>query len=241
MEKKNSILSFVENAAKIISIILGLSFVFGFLIWNTYLYGLGFKEDGIIQTRFIYTGICFILITLILFILFYQVWRLLKFLIEKIRYNQLKKILKNILFFLLVIFCTLYFFFFVYSIFTRLPIVLGGGRPRGLSIITDSNDLSYLTNFGVLPANGSSVQTVNLCVAYENDKYVVVILDDRILQIKNDKFKGFVSLPGISVRVSRNCSEFSRLWLKKTFLFEFASNKLVEEQIKCEQKILNNR
>lgn len=227
---KNKSIEKIESIAKIITCIFGLAFIFGFLIWNTYLYGLGFKEDNIIQTRFIFTGISFLIIStpLILFTIFIL--------------NLIKKINKTLIryslqYFLLILGFT-YYIIFVYAIFTRLPIVLGGGRPRGLSIMAEPNTLSYLEKFGISLADGSTTQTVNTCITYENDKHVIIILDNRVMQINSDEFKGLISLPGISVGLSRNCSEAARQWIKKTIRFEFLSDEKISEQISCEQNLL---
>ena len=55
--ESSKVLDLFKKVLEYASYFFGLSFVTGFLIWNFYLYGLGFKEDDIIQTRFILSGV----------------------------------------------------------------------------------------------------------------------------------------------------------------------------------------
>lgn len=229
--KKEITLKVIKKIAEFVSIGLGASFIFGFLIWNIYLYGFGFKEDNLMQTRFIYTGLSFVLITTPILYIFYLLFI---FLIEQIN----KKFLKHIIMYVIFILSIIYIFFFTYFIFTRLPVGFGGGRPRSLSMLANIDELSYLSSFGINLAQGSKTQTINVCIAYDNNEQIIVLLNDRILQIKNDKINGLSNLPGISVGLSRNCSELARLWMKKTFIFEVITNKMIETQMKYEQEIL---
>ncbi len=86
-----------------------------------------------------------------------------------------------------------YLLSFSLFVFPHIDGHFGGNKPRLVSIIGNSEDISYLKNFGVPLA--SSIQTGLLCVAYEDKEYMIVILMDRIISLKKDSYTGFVSLP----------------------------------------------
>src|SRR3989339_119933 len=63
LKSKESNVGLVKKVFEYTSYFFGAAFLCGFLVWNVYLYGLGFKEDDILQIRFIFTGICFLIIS----------------------------------------------------------------------------------------------------------------------------------------------------------------------------------
>lgn len=220
----------IKKLFELTSYFFGAAFICGFLIWNVYLYALGFKEDDILQIRFIVTGICFIFLSTPLVALLYYINK--KIIIR----NAFWKFLYE---YMCIILAIIYFIIYILIIFAKIPIALGGGRPRALSIITDSNNLDFLSKFSIPLGEGSKTQTANICVAYENEKSVVVLLGNRVLQLKKDDFKGFASLPGISVGLARKCSENANNWIHKAFLFEFMPSQKIDEEVKCEKTILS--
>jgi len=211
----------IKKIVEYVSWFLGLSFVLGFFIWSTYLYGLGFKEDNLLQTRFIFTGISFLIISIPVIGIF--LW-LIKH-IKKIKNFWKRKMIEV----LLITAGIIYYFIFIFFVFTNLPIFLGGGRPRGLSIMAGADELTYLSSFGIPLAAGSTAQTANLCVAYESNNNIVVVLADRVMQINSNNFKGLINLPGISIPLSRDCSRAVRLWINKTLSLELLSNDQIQE------------
>ncbi len=191
---------YLESITKSIAIFIAISYAFGFLIWNIYLQSLGFYPD-LFQGRFILTGTVFILMTgSFLGIIFST-----KILLEKI----FKKVhLKNYLFFepkndllgaikfgtigLVIVF---YIFTFSFFIFPTIPGYFGGSKPRLISLIGNKQEISYLRDFNIGVA--SDVQTGLLCSVYDDSNYIIIILLDRIISLKKDLYKGFVSLPNM--------------------------------------------
>ncbi len=199
------------NVAKIFSLVAAGALVAGFLIWNIYLVKLGFYEFSIIQARYIHTGVVFLvfLLTTLAALL--------------IAISLLKKIsiIKKLLIFLdrldltssgLAAFILLTLLAYTMLVFPRLSQALGGAQPRVLSIIASESDIDFLANFGIVKS--SSVITENLCVAYENQESVVILLANRILGVKKENFKGFNSVPAETRdKMSKDCSNRAINWL----------------------------
>lgn len=177
------------DIVKIFSFLAIAALVSGFLIWNLYLVRLGFYEFNLIQARYIHSGITFLLVFIPSFALFVWIAKHLsmKFqFVKKFFISQIALYFGVILFFYLIILYTLF-------IFPRISQAWGGAQPRVLSIIASESDIEYLANFGIkMP---SSVITQNLCIAYENQEFVIILLENRVLSVKKESFKGFNSLP----------------------------------------------
>jgi hypothetical protein len=178
-----------------------LSFVVGFLVWNVYLYYLGFSEYEIIQTRFIFTGVLPLILIIIIASLFTKIPFLKKHII----------VLSFIAGLVIIFLYAQYLFFYI-------PSWMGGGQPRFLSIVADNQDINFLARFGIKkvePDEKQPVQTQNLCIAYENKSFVILLLKDRILQIDKNYFKGFGSIPNDQQdKMNQTCSELAKSYIK---------------------------
>lgn len=225
---------------EVASIFLGLSFIIGFLIWNIYLSRLGFGEYNIIQTKFVSTGGLFLFLVLIILLigvvisLFFKkteafgleylrrfVW--IKGAELKIReYFKIIPINKTILSLLniilfMIIPCIFLIIFYSLYFFPKIPTTYGGGQPRSLSILSNEDYIGYLSSFGIPAGEGSKIQTANLCVAYENENMIIIILKDRVLELKKEDFKGFGSLFGADkakADFQKQCGEFAQALVK---------------------------
>jgi hypothetical protein len=187
----------LELTTKFIAIFIGISYALGFIIWNIYLQSLGFYPD-LFQGRFILTGIIFILVTLS----FLGIVLLIKTIFERILPVRIRDYsffeFKNdfswaIRFGGLGIIIIIFTFIFSFFIFPTIPGYFGGAKPKLISLIGNEQDITYLKNFSI--KNPSTVQTELLCSAYDDSNYIIIILEDRILALKKDLYKGFVSLP----------------------------------------------
>jgi hypothetical protein len=198
------IIKILGDFAKVVSFFVITALVVGFLIWNFYLVQLGFYEFNIIQARYIHTGILFlILVAPVIFFIY--------IILKKIKVKN-KKISSILLFYCLAIFSL--FFLFVYSLFVfpRISQAWGGAQPRVLSIIASETDIEYLASFGIQPS--SPVITQNLCVAYENQEFILILLGNRVLSVKKDYFKGFNSLPAKTRdQIADDCSKLAIGWV----------------------------
>ena len=67
-----------------------------------------------------------------------------------------------------------------------------------MSILPNKSNLTLrdLNKIGIETAEGSDIQTANLCIAYENSSVVVVLLRDRVVQLNKLQFNGIATLPG---------------------------------------------
>lgn len=181
--------------------------VIGFLIWNFYLYSFGFIEDEILRTKFIPTGLCFVVTSLFF-------WFILN-LIKKTVFNFLEKekiecsifsCCYSARLFLNILIITIWFSFYLFYVFPILPSVLGGGQPRALSLlVVDKESLSALNSLNIHLATGAINQTENLCIVHENSQGIYVIRKDRILMLDRSLFRGFGSLGGIRVEQEQEC------------------------------------
>lgn len=201
----------------------------GFLVWNIYLYSLGFIENDLIRSRFLITGASFILISYLLYPilklflkLFLISFRCLK---EKITLffswirnlpkeepNQKKaKTPKK----KLTTYCFLFFFWMlIYSvlIFPRLPLIIGGGQPRAISLIMNEENIKQLVSLQIKLTEGGPYQTENVCVAYESTENIIIMRNDRVLSFKKSLIEGFGSLPGKRSEFEQTCVAYATTW-----------------------------
>jgi len=169
-KKIKIIVEILLAASSVLTILFAASFALGFLIWSIYLQRIGFLPDEFFEIHFVLTGIfslpAFIIFFLLLVGIFLLVTKLLKYFVQS------DKIYKHIVFFLGGVFS-------VFAIQILLKILV----------------INYLSNFGILKAEGSKIQTENLCILSEDDNSLVLGLKDRVLRIKKVNIKGFGSLP----------------------------------------------
>lgn len=200
MKNQENTLNILKSISLFISLFSIVAYIAGFFIWNIYLNSFGFMEYDIIQTRFVLTGAVF----LILF--------LLTLLVIDYFINIFKKIdIKKHIFYISLI-VAIIIIVYANNIFPLIPSVWGGGKPWRLSIISTETEIDYLVNFGIKRGDGSRVQTENLCLAYENKDIVLILLDDRIIEIKKEFIKGFGSLPLTMMEIFSKCSNLSSWW-----------------------------
>ncbi len=222
--KFKNLIKFLENHSptrySIILILPIITFITGFFIWNIYLYSLGFILDGIdnlLKTRFILTGILFILITLLLGTIVVKIKNKLFALTKK------KKSSHNVLRFTLIT-LFLFFWFLIYSIglFPNLPLVIGGGQPKVLGlIINEDNFESSLKTLDIKIVDGGKHQTENLCLAYESPENLIILKETRIILLDRSLINGFVSLPGPNSTIEQDCVLRASFWAFKGFYSGF--------------------
>ncbi|QQG42394.1 MAG: hypothetical protein HYW15_02680 [Candidatus Giovannonibacteria bacterium] len=218
LESKNLVLYF-----SIISITL---LVFGFVIWNVYLYTLGFIEDEIIKARFIITGFFFFFLTIILFSILKVLGKLLSYFFiniychandfglffKKIGERMFKSLWLEFVFLFLIIWIIIYSVY----IFPSIPLVIGGGQPRSLSFLVSDKGLGLLKSLEIKMGANAPNQTENICIAYEGSNKVIILREGRVLAINRDLIEGFGSLPGFKdVVLEPNCVAYARAWSRQ--------------------------
>ncbi|MDD4761460.1 MAG: hypothetical protein PHZ25_00315 [Candidatus Pacebacteria bacterium] len=207
------ITSFLKEVSIIGTLFSFSSFIIGFLVWNLYLDRLGFSEYELIYSRFTFTGAVFIFFCFFIFYLFFLIMRFVqkdffKVWFEKFSKRSMEDKIFSVTPMFIVLLVSYSFFLFPYISYS-----LGGGQPRVLSVIGNSEYIEYLGNFGIKgEKNGDKkmVQTELLCVAYENNNEIIILLEDRIIKIRKEDIEGFVSLPNKKEGEMRSvCSNLS--------------------------------
>lgn len=204
------LISTLSDIVKVISFIAITALASGFLIWNFYLVRLGFYEFNLIQARYIHSGITFLIISIIILIPYLLIVWVVKLLLTKIQFVK-KYYLEITLYFGILLF-SVWIITYTLLIFPFISQAWGGAQPRILSIIASEDDIRYLANFNI--KTPSSVITENLCIAYENQDSIIILLENRVLSIKKENLKGFNSLPA-KTRDERliYCSRLARSWV----------------------------
>ncbi len=186
-----------------------LCFVIGFIIWNIYLYSLGFVEDDLLRARFIFTGF------------FFLAWSAVIAIIPARRYGGFTKLIVHIISHKIswAIYLLLWLIFYSLIIFPMWPLGWGGGQPRALSIIGDKEYLDRLNTFGIVMAEGAEFQTANICVAYESSEMVVVLLENRVLRLNQSDIGGLAALPGAKeTYMEPRCINLAHSWALTGFI-----------------------
>lgn len=197
--KVKDILSIKFNDISFRDIVISLPIIFlvlGYIVWVPYLYLLGFSENEIIKPRFILTGINLLFFIFILYIVFFK---------------------RIINFFWKIIFWIFFLLSYLIVIFPIMPLFIGGGLPRALSIIADNQIMVQLNSLGISKGAGAEFQTENLCIAYEGSDSYLILREDRVLKI--DKIGiGLASLPGRKeIEWEPSCSLLAQSWLWNGF------------------------
>lgn len=229
-EKSKSIFNTISSLVIFFPVAFSACLICGFLIWNTFLFRLGFEEYKIIQTKFILSGFCFLLLLSFFF------WIVIAFVNTFTKDKKYEKTCRKLASFvtkqcknnLFVAVPTFFIFFAViivgYTtiIFPKIPSDLGGGYPRFLSIITTENEIAYLSPLGISAGEGSKIQTGNLCVAYENEEIVIILLKDRIVSLRKDIIKDFGSLSAGYTKMdgADYCGALAKNWLLSSNYFK---------------------
>jgi hypothetical protein len=190
----------------------------GFLIWEVYLFCLGYVENNILQARFILTGLLFCLVSLVVYAAVYGVvfvlFKLLNFFVgyfnKKIPTPNLKDP------FLLIYIGFFWFLFYSVFLFSYIPLLIGGGQPHLLSLVTNDDGLKILKSLNIQQGTGAQYQLENACVAYENNEQIIILRNDRILSLslKGANIIGLVSLPGaVNLIYEPQCQILARDWV----------------------------
>ena len=178
-----------------------ISQVLGFLIWETYLFLLGYIENDILQARFILTGAFFLFLCFFLL----KLKRLLA-----VKLNLFKK--ESFLIFLAI----LWFFVYVVLLFPFVPLVLGGGHPRSMTIVTDKAGMEVLSSLEINSGNGATYQTRNVCIVYESFDWFVFVEQKRVLALRTDNLnlQGYASLGGmVRTELEPICARVAWGWI----------------------------
>ncbi|MCF7865307.1 MAG: hypothetical protein K9M11_02270 [Candidatus Pacebacteria bacterium] len=188
----------IELIGKSLAIYATSAYGLGFFVWNIYLQFLGVTPN-LFQGIYILTGTCFILTYIGLYgfakLIIEIINGLLKFFHITISPIFAEKgEISNFIRFLCTIVVSI-FFVYVFSIylFPANHSYFGGARPKLVSIIANEDQINFLQQFGIKKVSG--IQTAIVCTAYEDNENIVVVLEDRILSLKKDEFKGFARLP----------------------------------------------
>ncbi len=185
----------LETLSRIVALFLALSYGLGFLLWNIHLNDYGYFEYDLLQTRFILSGI----VTILLFVIPFSI------LIHRLLGTQFLSRRSN---FIKIVICGILLivtgFLFVKIIFPWIPQPFGGARPLLKSIIAESSEIEFLSNFNIPAARNadgkSSVQTSPVCEIYSNRDLIIIGtigesgLTLRVLNIRKDKIKGFQTI-----------------------------------------------
>ncbi|MFA5133952.1 MAG: hypothetical protein WC459_04085 [Patescibacteria group bacterium] len=178
----------IKEILKIISAFIGViiivPMVIGFFIWNIYLAKLGFWENDLIKTRFIITGILFSgLFLMVLFGIFK--------ILPSVKNWILENFHKPFVILLIVIILLVGIDYYVRNWFVYFPLSLGGGEPRAISFLMETEEqLERLNkaNLGVIKVAGSTLETNKLCLLYEN-KDDIIIAVPKLININNEPVK----------------------------------------------------
>lgn len=92
---------------------------------------------------------------------------------------------------------------------------IGGGQPRVISVLGSEEQINYLGPLGISTGEGSSIQTENMCLAYENDDSIIILRKDRIVSLQKQYIKGFNSLSTtITFPLRKECSHLAKYWIE---------------------------
>jgi hypothetical protein len=220
-----------ENSPANYSILLAIPLIFliiGFFIWKIYLYTFGFDSSDLLRGQFILTGMLFVIISVVIVLCAYKFIKIFSRIAFYFDSILLCTFLKEKLIFLSIFLIIIWFLFYTLQIFPLLPLYVGGGQPRALSLIAKKENMEILGSIQVTNAEGAQNQTLNLCVAYEDNQRFYVIMSDRLLAIDKSLTNGVASVPGVSVFIEEQCVE----WAKYYSGFGFkASNQLLFNNI----------
>lgn len=189
-----------EAIGKILTFFIGLSFTFGFLIWNVYLQRLSFISDDLFQMRFILSGALYILCILILLFIKIILYKIIDIIIT---FKKLNEKLNIFLLWVFIIFSIVFLIPYTYYLFPFINGSYGGGSPRVLAFLVNPEQIDYLKQFGVQLGKGSSIQTQISCIVYE-DSNSYLVATDRIFSIKKQDIRGIVSLPSIESNIYKD-------------------------------------
>lgn len=146
---------------------------------------------------------------------------LLFFIFYLIHSELLKEISIKIKIFIYIMMIFILTYTYAIFIFPLIPSFLGGGQPRALAIISTKEEIKHLSNFGILSPEGGPTQTANLCIAYENNDIIILLLPDRLMHFRKDYTKGFVFVPTKEIKELRHmCSKYAKFLMSGKNYFD---------------------
>lgn len=226
MDKIHPLIKLLDLLTKYFIFLLFFIYLTGFLIWNFYLFNLGFSEFEMIQTKFLSAGILFFVLFFFVFSLAWLIYKLLSY------HNKYEHVLKKFKFAAILVGLIIYFLIlFIFSVlfFPKIPFFLGGAEPQIQSIIGPEEQIKLLPTFAI--ATASPQQTENLCIAYENnDSFIALVFEQpeaeaaakgatikyRALKFRKDIITGFGSIKG-DEKVEEQKKECEKFLSQKMF------------------------
>ena len=170
---------------------LAITYASGFVVWNIHLSRFGYFEYELLQSRFISTGILFLLLPTIVYLFSFY------------KQNFSKKRMAAS-----IAFVVLYFIIFTYILFPSIPQYLGGGKPYLGSIVANAETVKQYQKMGLLKSEISDIETTRGCKIYENKNILIFgfikgafennkysVSADRVLIINRDKIDAVSVLP----------------------------------------------
>lgn len=214
-------------------------FALGLFMWGIYLYTFGLHVNELLRSQFILTGLCFVLFTITIvglldtvveicnklgrlliripyFITFIRLWAKMSPSIV-----EFKSVLYTVIF-------IVWFLFYLFNIFPSLPLYLGGGQPRAVSLLVAKDNMAILNSLAISSGEGATFQTENLCVIYDDSQWIYIVRSDRIIALKQDLISGFSSLPGPNAVMEQGCTLSALAWSHQGLSF---SNLLFETNL----------
>lgn len=183
--------STLSTVIKIGGPLIAIAYACGFLIWNIFLENLGFQSDSLVQGRYALSGLCFLFFSFAAYSVLEGPYLWIRKKISSEHHIALNAYA--------VIGVMIWLFLYSYTIFPLLPSELGGAAPRVVSFVGTPESLSFFTEVGI--SKVSDIQTRNLCIVYEDNEYILVLLSDRLLWLDKKLFYGFGSISHADPRI----------------------------------------
>ena len=177
----------------------------GFCVWNTYLALLGFTQYDPFQLRYILTGVLYLIVLLGLLGVIATILFLVDLLFEKSSFeDKCRQIVTSKSIWVLI---GLPLILLLAIFLPFIPSYYGGGEPRTISLIAEPEFIDFIEELEV--PSFYSKQTDLLCLLYENDNVVIIMLAGRLLEIDKSNLIGKSSIPSVESRQLRSyCSHY---------------------------------
>jgi hypothetical protein len=180
----------VDLFIKFVPLVVFSFYALGFLVWNIYLSFFGVFEYNFFQTRYLSSGIYFLIIS-------FPVIIFIDFLCRKVK----KAIFKN---FIVSFVSGTFLIIYTFGIFPWIPQAFGGAKSIPASLIGSPDQIGYLEYFGIRSVENAegaaSVETMPVCVLYQNQDFILIGLlstSSRAIYLKKDQIRGFQVRGGI--------------------------------------------
>lgn len=201
---ENSLSSLLKEPIKVVSLLSIIFYISGFLIWNLYLANLSLSEFNIIQTKFILSGAVFCIEFILLVGILFGVGQLVS--------KTFKEIDRELIITWLILLFFIALYFYSNFVFMKIPSKFGGGQPQMRSIIGSESEINFLEPF---LGKASPIQTNQFCLAYESDEKIIILRDNRVIELKQTDVSGFVTVPSKEQEKLTNeyCSALAFAWV----------------------------